>query len=173
MVVSEKSCIFVLAINKISLFTMAEIENEIPQRVGKVRHGQVERFTGCCTVIKSGIRFPKAKPVWWDASRLWHVAVYMWAEVVDEHGMRAELGLLVPLKVLDDVLRQSGLPLLSTPDRVRHSINPRWQVYDGEGNTYINRLALLTALNRNSYSIMWQCDDANGRLTYGLSINGK
>lgn len=152
---------------------MAEIENDIPRRVGKVRHGRVKRFTGCCTVIKSGIRFPKAKPVHSDANRLWHLGLYMWAEVVDDHGMTAEIGLLVPLKVLDDVLDKMQLPRLSTPDRTKNSINPRWEVRDDMGNSYINRLTLIGALNRQAYNVLWQCDDANGRLTYRLSIRDK
>lgn len=145
-------------------------EKKVPLRVGKVRHGHVKKFTGCCTALKSGIHLPQTKPVHFDADRRWHLAEYMWAEVENEHGLTVEVGLLVPLKVIDDVLDKMQLPRLSTPDRTKNSINPRWEVRDDEGNSYINRLALIGALNRNCYEILWQCDDANGRLTYELSI---
>lgn len=160
-----------IIIHKLLINYMDEIEKKVPQRVGKERHGHLEKFTGCCTVLKSGILLPQTKPVHFDADRRWHIAEYMTAVVVDEHGMKADIGLLVPLKVLDDLLTRMHLPPLGTTDRTKHSINPRWEVSDDEGNTYINRLMLLAALNRNAYDILWQCDDENGRLTYDLVID--
>lgn len=149
-----------------------------PQRLGRIRHGRVVRFTGCCTVLKSNIRYPQSKVVRWDADMRWHKGVYMWAEVENEHGLTANIGLMMPVRVIDDVLDKMSLPRLSIKKRHEICVNPKWVVTDEddeddekEANTYINRVMLLAALNKHCYDIMWQCDDENGRVTYDLSIN--
>lgn len=156
-------------------------EEVYPQRVGRIRHGRVVRFTRCCTVLKSNIRYPQSKVVHWDADMRWHKGLYMWAEVENEHGLTANIGLLVPVRVIDDVLDKVPLPRLSIKKRHEICVNPKWVVtdeddenyenyadYEKEVNTYINRDMLLTVLNKNCNAILWQCDDENGRVVYEL-----
>lgn len=141
---------------------------EGPKALGKERRGRVLMFTGCGTALRKEIRHPKSNLVAWDYDKRWSRGLYVWADVENEYGLRRNIGLLLPVKVLDTVLAEMQLPLMSQNRR-----HKRWAVEDDEDLPYINRLLVLQALNRHGYDIKWRCDDENGRIIYDLTIRDK
>lgn len=135
---------------------------KIPEPVGEVRQGRIVRFTRCAALSKGNIRYPLVKPVPWDADVRWHEAVYMWADVENGYGLHRNIGLLVPVKVIDSVLDSMHLP--------RMSASRKWQKMHYDGLCFINGAMLIQALNRHCCDVTWLCDDVNGRLVYNLKI---
>lgn len=136
-----------------------------PKPMGKVHRGKVKWITGCCTVLRKEVRYQQVKPVPWDADKRWHTVLYVRADIENEYGLRLGMWLMLPVKLLDEVLKQMHLPLMSDNHKHHH-----WDVEDVWQNTYINRQLLILALNRHKYDVLWQCDDENGRVIYDLTM---
>lgn len=137
-----------------------------PKAIGAVRRGKVVMFTGCSTAQRKNVRYPQVKPTTWDADKRWHKALYVWADVKNEFGLKRRMGLLLPVKVLDKVLEQIHLPLMSANGKHKH-----WTKLDADENTIINCQLVQHALNHHTYDIVWRCDEENGRVVYDLVIN--